>query len=202
MRLALALLTLLVAACGGEAATRVVVPTPSPSAPVQLPVMAPRTTIAPTPPCSTAKAPFVPTSIDIIGLDLPVQALGRDERNVPGVPSLADKFVVAWDAPGIQPGEGRGNVLLNTHTWPDGSALGNRLLAKLHEGGQFVLENDGVRLCYRVTERVEVSVENPPLKRVYDREGPPQAVMIVCSGTRLGPGDWTHRMLWFAEPVT
>ncbi|HET7735791.1 MAG TPA: sortase [Nocardioidaceae bacterium] len=202
MRLPAVLLTLLVAGCGGPAATRADAPAPTTATPVQLPATAPRVTIAPTPTCSTAKEPFVPTSIDLTGLALPVLALGRDERNVPGVPSLADKFVVAWDAPGIQPGADKGNVLLNTHTWPDGSALGNRLLAKLQEGDRFVLENDGLRLCYRVTERTEVSVENPPLKRVYDREGPPQAVMIVCSGTRLGPGNWTHRTLWFAEPVS
>lgn len=200
MRLVAALLTLVVAGCGGEA-TRTDDPTRTPTSSALPQALAPRTTIAATPPCSTAKLPFVPTSIDLTGLDLPVQALGRDENNVPGVPSLADKFVVAWDAPGIQPGEGKGNVLLNTHTWPDGSALGNRLLARLHEGDRFVLENDGTRLCYRVTERTEVSVENPPLKRVYDRDGPPQAVLIVCSGTRLGPGSWTHRTLWFATPT-
>jgi len=26
-------------------------------------------------------------------------------------------------------------------------------------------------------------------------------VIVVCSGERLGPGDWTHRTLWFASPV-
>ena len=33
----------------------------------------------------------------------------------------------------------RGNVLLNAHTWPDGSALGNRLLAGLQRGDRIVV---------------------------------------------------------------
>jgi hypothetical protein len=166
--------------------------------------------VAPTPTlageeCSRrADRPFVPTSIAVIGVTQPVLGLPRDADNIPGVPSLtsADKLVFAWDKPGVKPGAKQGNVLLNTHTWPDGSAMGNRLLRDLDEGERFVLEGAGSRLCYRVTERVEVSIENPPVERVYDTEGAPQAVIIVCSGTRLGPGEWTHRTLWFASPVS
>ena len=155
--------------------------------------------------CSTTARPFEPETISVEGIAgaAGVVTPPRDSAGVPGIPPLssAGKTVFAWDREGSTPGDPRGNVLLNTHTWPDGSALGNRFLAQLQEGDVFVLENDGVRQCYRVTERTEVSVENPPLKRVYDREGPPQAVIIVCSGTRLGPGEWTHRMLWFARPL-
>ena len=56
----------------------------------------------------------------------------RDAAGIPGVPPLssAGKTVFAWDREqGIRPGDRRGNVLLNAHTWPDGSALGNRLLS-------------------------------------------------------------------------
>jgi hypothetical protein len=51
-----------------------------------------------------------------------------------------------------------------------------------------------------VTERTEVPFAAPG-GRVYDTEGPPQAVIIVCSGVRTGPGHWTQRTLWFARPV-
>ena len=196
MRLAAVSLIVLLAGCAGQDSG----PEPTPEV-LPTPAVAPRTTISPSPCCSTATKPFVPTDITITGLDVPVLRLGRDENNVPGVPPLSAKFDVAWDAPGVQPGERRGNVLLNTHTWPDGSSLGNRFLDQLQEGDRFVLRNGEVQLCYRVTERTEVSIENPPLDRVYDDEGPPQAVMIVCSGTRLGPGQWTHRTLWFATPL-
>jgi len=147
---------------------------------------------------------FVPTNISVTGITQPVLGLPRDENDVPGVPPLsnADKQVFAWDEPGVKPGAKKGNVLLNTHTWPDGSAMGNRLLRDLQEGDRLVLTGSDSRICYEVTDRVEVSIENPPLDRVYDDDGPPQAVIIVCSGTRLGPGEWTHRTLWFASPVS
>ena len=121
---------------------------------------------------------------------------------MPGVPPLtaAGKHVFAWDrAQGIRPGDPAGNVLLNAHTWPDGSALGNRLLAGLHTGDRIVVRGDAARLCYRVTERVEVSAKSG-LPRYYDTEGPPQLAIVVCSGRRLGPGVWENRTVWFASP--
>ena len=167
-------------------------------------LVAPAATLTPKACSRDARQPFVPTRISITGVTAPVLALPRDEGNVPGVPGLssADKQVFAWDAPGVKPGARRGNVLLNAHTWPDGTAMGNRLLAKLGEGERLVLAGSGSRLCYRVTDRIEVSVDNPPLDRVYDTAGPPQAVIVVCSGTRTGPGQWTHRTLWFASPIS
>ena len=54
-------------------------------------------------------------------------------------------------------------------------------------------------LCYRVTKRVEVGAyaDYGPF---WIEDGPPQLAMIVCSGRRLGPANWTHRTIWFAEP--
>lgn len=147
--------------------------------------------------------PFVPTTIRVqdVTRRSRVLALPRDHQNVPGVPATSDKSSFAWDAPGIRPGATRGNVLLNAHTWPDGSAMGNLLLKGLDEGELIELSNGDEHLCYRVTQRLEASVENPPLHRVYDFTGKPRAVLIVCSGVRRGPGDWSHRTIWFAAPV-
>jgi hypothetical protein len=106
----------------------------------------------------------------------------------------------AWDrAQGVRPGDTKGNVLLNTHTWPDGSALGNRLLAGLHEGDRIVVHGDRSRLCYRVTARVEVPAARG-MPRYYRVDGRPQLAIVVCSGRRLAPGVWDHRTVWFASP--
>lgn len=106
----------------------------------------------------------------------------------------------AWDREqGIRPGDPAGNVLLNAHTWPDGSALGNHLLAGLHRGDQIVVNGVTERLCYRVTERVEVLAERG-LPRYYATDGAPQLAIVVCSGRRLGPGEWEKRTVWFASP--
>ncbi|GAB3862807.1 hypothetical protein GCM10028801_29080 [Nocardioides maradonensis] len=142
--------------------------------------------------------PFVPTSIRVVGRTQRVYPVPRTADGVMGVLSHTDKTDFATDQDGVEAGARHGRVLLNTHTWPDGSAMGNRLLAHLHVGDRIVLRGRGQVACYRVTSREQVLASNgyPGWDRTTGR---PQVVIVVCSGTRLGPGDWTHRTLWFAD---
>ena len=92
-------------------------------------------------------------------------------------------------------------MLLNTHTWPDGSALGNALLERLRKGDQLVLQgSNGARLCYEVTREVEVLASEgyPPY---YRTDGPPRSRSSSARATRSGAGEWSHRTIWFARPV-
>lgn len=191
-------LLVVVAGCGGSPTTA-----PAPPASTEAPdanagqVLAER-------PCPTRAKPFEPTRMDVAGVarDVSVVYPARVSATVPGTPSTdsVGKLQVAFDrAQGVEPGERRGNVLLNAHTFPDGSALGNRLLERLEEGDRLVLDGEGRRLCYRVTERVEVDATQP-FHRYYADDGKPQVAIVVCSGQRLGPGVWTKRTVWFASP--
>ncbi|MGQ0843314.1 MAG: class F sortase [Sporichthyaceae bacterium] len=161
----------------------------------------------PQPRCSTAKAPFVPKSMKISGVDdnIPVIALRRDRDGVPGVPSTSarGRGQMAFDLDsGIRPGDSAGNALLNAHTWPDGRALGNAMLAELQEGDRVIVRGKQGKLCYRVTDRLEVREGDPEIRhRYYDRSGEHQIAIVTCSGKRLGPGEWTHRTIWFASPI-
>ena len=181
-----------------------VTPTATPSDPAKR--VAAGTVITRRPICvSHAPRPFRPVSLSAahVTRDVPVLALPRDALGVPGVPPISDagKIAFGWDEPGIAPGALRGNVIMTAHTWPDGSAMGNFLLARFHERDLLTLHGaGGERLCYRVTDRVEVPFDAPG-DRVYQKDGPPRMVIVACSGTRLGPGEWTHRTLWFLEPV-
>jgi hypothetical protein len=78
--------------------------------------------------------------------------------------------------------------------------MGNRLLDDLDVGATIRLEDDGKVACYRVSKRDEVPAEDG-YPGWGSKEGPSQLVIVVCSGERLGPGRWTHRTLWFADPV-
>ncbi len=130
----------------------------------------------------------------------------RSRRRSPS----AGKWQLAWDrASGVRPGAAAGVVRLTAHTYPrdrarDGArapALGNLLLARLRTGA--VLEVDGTggeRLCYRVTRRQQVRATDS-LSGYYDTTGTPRLAILVCSGTRRGPGDWSHRTIWWAEPI-
>jgi len=180
----------------------VVIPTPVPTRPFATP----RPVTAPTKPaCARVSRPFAPRTIAVPGVATgSVISPPRDAAGVPGVAPLsqAGKLVFAWDRDeGARPGDAVGNVLLNAHTWSDGTALGNRLLAGLHRGDLVVAIGDSqARLCYRVTERVEVLAERG-LPRYYAADGPPQLAIVVCSGRRLGPGQWEKRTVWFASPA-
>lgn len=182
--------------------------------PAPAPVATPQVTATPPPPPSPTPEPepmcdrssrtgFVPTAISVEGVArrTPVIGLPRDSAGVPGVPPVNDKHVFAWDLGGVEPGSDTGQVLLNTHTWPDGSAMGNALLGAFDVGDELVLRgDDGTFACYEVTERVEVREEDG-YAGYGATDGPPRVVIVVCSGDRLGPGRWTHRTLWFAAPV-
>lgn len=168
-------------------------------------------------PCAVgASGPFVPTRITMPGVitPAPVLALPRDSRGVPDVVplSVAGMHEFAWDeapvpgvpaAVGIKPGSSKGNALFNAHTWPwpAGGALGNDMLLRLRPGKVIQVHGKGVMQCYRVTKQIQVPAEGE-YPNFYNRTGPPQIAIIVCSGVRAGPGDWLSRTIWFASPIT
>jgi hypothetical protein len=162
-------------------------------------------------PCyQPATAPFRPTRITVPGVtrDTTVLALPRDADNVPSAPPISDvgKTVFAWSIPpDPMPGDPKGNVLLNAHTWHDGTALGNKLLDGLQVGGRIIVhgksaDGQAQTLCYQVTKR-DVVVAADGSFEYYVRNGPPQLALIVCSPPRLGPGNWLHRTIWYASPL-
>lgn len=163
---------------------------------------APAPTPAPT--CSTTTKHFTPTEVSIPGVSksIDVLAMQREANGLPGTPPLTTtgKMSMAFDlGNGIRPGDAKGNALLNAHTYPDGSALGNKLLDGLNEGDRILVKGTGGYICYDVTDRVEVPAG--VYKRYFDKKGQPQIAIVVCSGKRLGPGIWTKRTVWFASPI-
>lgn len=168
--------------------------------------------------CTPVEGPFRPSTVSIGGLRSAIEVLGRgqDRYGVPKPPPLTErgKWQFAWDkASGVRPGGAAGVVRLTAHTYPyekledrphdraSAPALGNLLLARLRAGDRIkVAGAGGERLCYRVTRRQQVRA-NASLSGYYDTAGPPRLAILVCSGTRRGPGDWTHRTIWWAQPV-
>jgi hypothetical protein len=154
-------------------------------------------------PCERgATKPFTPTTIDIqhVRKDLPIVGLARDGSNVPGVPPVNATHTVAWDAPGPKPGSSSGLVRFNAHTWPNNGALGNEMLANFNIGDILTLNNGATKLCYRVTERVEVGAYSGYKPFFENLDVPSRFAFIVCSGKRLGPGNWSMRTIWFGTP--
>lgn len=154
-------------------------------------------------PCDTVPHPFDPRTVTIPGITKRARVVAPPRIGlVPGPPPLttAGKEMFAWDKQNrIRPGWRRGNVRMNAHTWPDGSAVGNRMLRRLDVGDRIVVHGVVLRMCYRVTKRIEVRPWEG-LRRYYRRDGKPHLAIVVCSGRRLGPGVWEKRTIWYAKP--
>jgi hypothetical protein len=136
---------------------------------------------------------------------IPVLPVGRT-HGVPNSPPLTSlgKRSFGWDHRGPAPGSRRGNVRFNAHTWPwsDPTALGNKLLLHLFVGGRIIVRGaNGKAICYKVTRRISVTPRSYAARvGYYNTTGSPKLAIVVCSGTRLGPGNWTRRTIWYAKP--
>jgi hypothetical protein len=133
---------------GAAAVSTTAAPTSSATSPSVSPTASPSS--SPLPPCDSVARPFTPRTISVPGVTSAAAVVTppRLPDGVPGAPPLttAGKTVFAFDREqGIRPGDPGGNVLLNAHTWPDGSALGNRLLAGLQLGDRIVVHGPGQR---------------------------------------------------------
>jgi len=138
-----------------------------------------------------------------------IVVLPRDSNGIPGAPPLSDsgKTQVGLDEDGAYPGEQSGTIGLDAHTYPDGSALGNQMLDKLKVGDDLQLVGSKNEVsCFQISDKKEFNVSKitqAQLDSVYNPDSSPvQLVIIVCSGDRTGPGNWSHRTVWFAKPVT
>ncbi len=160
--------------------------------------------------CAPVDVPVVPSTLSIDGVLAATEVLsrGQDRAGVPKPPPLTarGRWQLAWDkASGVRPGGSAGVVRLTAHTYPrdraQEPALGNLLLARLHPGARIQLVGTkGERLCYDVTRRQRLR-STASLSGFYDTTGAPRLAILVCSGERRGPGDWTHRTIWWAHPT-
>jgi len=166
-------------------------------------VVAPATTVDTTATCPTRSRRFLPSRITMAGVVRNAKIVFPPRVNgVPGAPPLttAGKWEVAMDRKWpIRPGDPYGITILNAHVWPDGSAIGNKMLKRLAPGDRIVLHNETHKLCYRIVKKVQVSPREA-LRRYYKVDGRPRIAIVVCSGTRLAPGVWSKRTIWYAAP--
>jgi hypothetical protein len=150
--------------------------------------------------CATpARKPFVPMRATVarVGSSIAVYSVATG-----GEPPLttSGKAAFGWDRNGPKPGDAYGNVRFTAHTYPDGSALGNRMLKRLRVGARIILRGSTSTLCYRVVRK---KVTTPTrLGGYYNTAGKPKLAIVVCSGRRLGPGNWVNRTIWIARPST
>ncbi|MGJ6981072.1 class F sortase [Aestuariimicrobium soli] len=160
--------------------------------------------------CSSPTAPMDdPTrlTIDSMKVSSHVMSLGLDESGAAAAPPKNDSQGVAWFDEGPKIGATKGNAVLSIHTYRHGGALGNELRdAKtgLKPGALVkVTDSHGTTVCYTFERQTKVWVKDyDPMSTVlYDYEGSPQAVIVICWDFNQATSAWDSRILFYLKPV-
>lgn len=153
---------------------------------------------APTSSSSRGCRPGTPERLVIpaLGVDAGFQRIGVDRTAAPdasgkyplGVPT--DRTKAGWYAEGPEPGAGVGTVLMNGHTYRDGSAIFQADFANAIQKGQRidVVVDNGTRCSYeisRVWRDVNSQRDYPRIvqgQHLYNFSGPERLFLATCGG--------------------
>ena len=174
---------------------RATAPTPRPTA-----SSTPSLTASPTTPVSTPSSSPVRTCLagrpvrvewesPGISVNAEVEHVGLDGDGNLAAPE--SKHTIGWYSPGPQPGSGRGNVLIDGHTYTDNSAVFKEDFAAVIRRGMVVslVMDNGSTCSYQITKvwpNIQKKGEYPQYvarEGFYDFEGPEQLLGVTCSGS-------------------
>lgn len=158
--------------------------------------------------CPTDPEPITdPVRIELVGhgLDMPIIQVGRDAEGAPASPPPDAGYTIAWWQEGPLVGSSQGKVVLTSHTFQFGGALGNDLNNGLLAAGDVIRISDAQdnAVCYRYagSHHVLVADYDPGSDILYDWDGDPQFAMVVCSDY-LPSGEALGRIIHYADLVT
>lgn len=180
------------------------VPPPAPApAPQAVPAAAPQAAAAPSAPC--APSGF---SIPAMGIDAPVVRIGLDASGNLGVPSDADKKKAGWYPNAVLAGSRLGSIIMDGHTYRDGSAIFTTSFDSTVRVGMTVgLSCGGGTFPYRISElKLNLNVGDysgfVDGRRLYAPDGPPQIVMVTCTDWNPVSGTFDRRAILIATPMS
>ncbi|GAA1977012.1 hypothetical protein GCM10009817_16680 [Terrabacter lapilli] len=155
--------------------------------------------------------------IPALGVDAPFERIGLDQggrRDANGQAPLGtptDRTKAGWYAAGPRPGSGKGTVLIDGHTYRDGSAIFTEDFARRIATGQLIqLRQDNGSVCsYRITKvwrTISSAHAYPQLiasQHLYDFAGPERLLLATCGGTwDPAIGNYDDINVVLAVPVT
>lgn len=145
--------------------------------------------------------------IDDLKVKSPMLSLGLDDSGAAAAPPKNQARTVGWFNEGPKIGADRGNAVLTIHTYRQGGALGNQLYDPengLKEGALVrITDAGGTQVCYTYERLTKVWVKDydPNSSVLYDYEGKPQAVIVICWDFNKRTEAWDSRILYYLKPV-
>jgi hypothetical protein len=192
---------------GSPSTTASLTPVSPPSLPVQS-VPAQRTADAQNPVASGQPCRPVRFTMSGLGIDANVVTLSMTAEGDLGTPSDANRTSAGW-FPSVLAGASAGTVLMDGHTYHDGSALFDPTFKQQVRAGMVMRLSctDGHSFSYRVAEIIlDLSPASYPslVKRrnLYSASGPAQLVMITCTDYIPVQRVWANRAVVIATPIS
>jgi hypothetical protein len=142
-----------------------------------------------------------------LGVDASIVTLSLTAEGDLGTPSDQDKTSAGW-FPSVLAGAARGTVLMDGHTYHDGSAIFKPTFKQQVRAGMVMRLScsDGHAFSYRLSEvALDVSPDAFPAfvakKALYASDGPPQLVVITCTDYNAIRRVWDNRAILIASPA-
>ncbi len=142
-----------------------------------------------------------------LGIDASVVTLAVTAEGDLGTPSDANRTSAGW-FPSVLAGADRGTVLMDGHTYHDGSAIFDTSFKDQVRAGMLMRLScaDGHAFSYRVSEIiVDLSPGTYPSlvksRNLYAASGPAQLVMITCTDYIPAQRVWANRAVVIATPI-
>jgi hypothetical protein len=146
-------------------------------------------------------------SVAPLHIDAPVVTLSLTSEGDLGTPSDADRKSAGW-FPSVLAGADQGTVLMDGHTYHDGSAIFATTFKQQVQPGMLMRLScaDGHAFSYRVAEVVvDLSPAGYPhfvtSRHLYAADGPPQLVMVTCTDYLPAQRVWANRAVVIATPM-
>jgi sortase (surface protein transpeptidase) len=147
-----------------------------PTSPLAALVGAPQSAL---PIAPTVATPPTRLSIGVIGVDVPIRAVGVQPD---GQLEIPDETEVGWYGLGSAPGA-PGTTVFAAHVNWHGRPGPFLRLSELEPGAEVIVTSaDGTSRTYSVTERAQYPKASLPTERVWSRSGPETLVLITCGG--------------------
>ena len=135
--------------------------------------------------------------IPSLGVDAPFERIGLDQEAAPDhegrqpLGNPKDRTKAGWYADGPRPGEGRGTVLTDGHTYRNDSAIFKEDFSSRIDTGQLIhVEQDNGSTCsyriQRVWREVDAVDDYPRIvqsEHLYDFDGPERLFLATCGGS-------------------
>jgi sortase (surface protein transpeptidase) len=142
-----------------------------------------------------------------LGIDTSIVELALAPNGDLGTPPEADRASAGW-YPSVLAGAARGTVLMDGHTYRDGSALFTSTFKEKVRAGMVMRLSctDGHAFDYQVSEiLLDVSTARYPgivaSRELYSADGVSRLVMITCTDYAPATRVWANRAIIVATPV-